>query len=140
MNRVLVTFPRFVDIYAEARVGNSYGRFEGGQGKSFRKMLERAFQSKARIIPIATWNDWGEGTMIEPSHEFGYRDLETVLQLRRQYTPSSGSASTLDHLRLPARLFQQRRKQPSADRTKQLDQIASLLANGKFAAAAALLP
>jgi hypothetical protein len=33
---------------------------------------------KPSIIQIATWNDWGEGTVVEPSREFGYRDLELV--------------------------------------------------------------
>ena len=134
-----VAFPRFVDIYAEARVGKSYGRMDDDQGQSFRMMLAKALQSKASLVQIATWNDWGEGTMIEPSHEFGYRDLETVLDLRRQQPGLSISAAKPDHLRLPLRLLQQRRQEPTADLTKRLDRIAALLADGKLVEAAAEL-
>jgi len=36
------------------------------------------------MVQIATWNDWGEGTGIEPTAEFGYRDPRgdhTLLEL-----------------------------------------------------------
>lgn len=127
-----VAFPRFVDIYAEAKVGPSYGRLDDDQGKSFRMMLERALQSKAWLVQIATWNDWGEGTIIEPSHVFEYRDLEAILELRRQYAPTAGIATTPDDLRLPARLLQRRRSASSNAERQTLDRIATLLADGKL--------
>jgi len=136
-----VAFPRFVDIYAEANVSKSYGRMNDDNGQSFRMMLERAIKSNASLIQIATWNDWGEGTMIEPSHEFGYRDLETVLELCQQHSViPSMSAEAGVHLRIPLRLLQQRRANPNPDLTKQLDRVASLLADRKFGEAATLLP
>ena len=66
-----MAFPRFVDFYAEAKVGKSYGRIDDNQGKSFRTMLKQSLQSNASVVQLATWNDWGEGTQIEPSIEFG---------------------------------------------------------------------
>jgi len=39
-------------------------------------------------VQLVTWNDWGEGTQIEPSVEFGYRDLEATQRERRRMTPS----------------------------------------------------
>jgi hypothetical protein len=128
-----VAFPRFVDIYGEAKVGPSYGRLDDDKGQSFRMMLERAFQSKASVVQIATWNDWGEGTQIEPSHEFGYRDLETVWKLRRQQAPK------IEYLRLPEMLLERRRKQPSDEVSKQLDHVADLLRQGQCVEAAAML-
>lgn len=135
-----VAFPRFVDIYAEAGVGKSYGRLDDDQGQSFRKMLERGMQSKAPLIQIATWNDWGEGTQIEPSHELGYRDLETILELRRKFLPVSRNKTKLPQLRLPARLLEQRRQLQDEDSKKRLDHVAGLLAEGKLHDAESMLP
>jgi hypothetical protein len=128
-----------VDIYGEAKVGPSYGRLDDDKGQSFRMMLERAFQSKASVVQIATWNDWGEGTQIEPSHEFGYRDLETVWKLRRQQAPSKVIATKIEYLRLPEMLLERRRKQPSDEVSKQLDHVADLLRQGQCVEAAAML-
>ena len=81
---IAVAFPRFVDIYAEAGVHESWGRIDDQQGEVFRHTLKRAFDGEAKLIQIATWNDWGEGTNIEPSREFGYRDLETIRKMRNR--------------------------------------------------------
>ena len=80
-----VAFPRFHDIYEQAKVHKSWGTIDDNGGKTFTATLETAFKSGLPLIQISTWNDWGEGTVIEPSIEFGYRDLEVVQRLRRQY-------------------------------------------------------
>lgn len=103
-----VAFPRFVDIYAEAKIGPSYGRVEDDQGKSFRIMLEAGLKSGAPVVQIATWNDWGEGTIIEPSHEYGYRDLEAVQSLVRKHVNRQFSSKPAD-LRLPLQILEARR-------------------------------
>jgi hypothetical protein len=135
-----VAFPRFVDIYAQAKVGPSYGRLDDDEGKSFRKMLELGLKSKAPIVQLATWNDWGEGTQIEPSHEFGYRDLETVQKLRVIGKDRPDSA-TADDLRLPLQLLQQRRRAKEAgdSNTRRLDEIAELISSRQLANARANL-
>ena len=129
-----VAFPRFVDIYAEAKVSESYGRLDDDGGASLHKMLKRAGASKAAIVQIATWNDWGEGTQIEPCHEFGYRDLEIVQEVRR---PQFGQGFNLtpEDLRLPIRILQRRRQVTSDEQKKSLDQIAQMIATGDLSAA-----
>jgi hypothetical protein len=119
-----VAYPRFVDIYAEAGVSDSYGRLADDQGRSFRQMLRQALASRASIIQLATWNDWGEGTMIEPSQEFGLRDLETV-----QALIATDSGFTAADLELPYRLYKARRA-AAADPAR-LDEIALLMATGE---------
>jgi hypothetical protein len=101
-------FPRFHDIYEEAGVHNSWGRIEDRDGKTYAGTLERALKSSARITQLVTWNDWGEGTQIEPSQEFGYRDLETTQRLRRRTLTPAFPYSPAD-LRLPVRLYHLRR-------------------------------
>ncbi len=128
-----VVFPRFVDIYEQANVHKSLGRIADQDGTTFRRTLEQALTTNAKLVQIATWNDWGEGTAIEPSREYGNRDLEFVQQMRRdKIDPNfSGSASDLD---LPVRLLSLRREasRSSGDVAKtmsQLDHIATLIAN-----------
>ncbi|MBL8853413.1 MAG: hypothetical protein JNK57_05505 [Planctomycetaceae bacterium] len=135
-----VAFPRFVDIYAEAKVGPSYGRMEDDQGATFAMMLEQGLRTDAAIVQLATWNDWGEGTQIEPSLEFGYRELETVQRLRRQ-TVDPKFVPQPDDLRLPFTLFQERQgaNLDPSDNDKSLAEIAELLAAEKLPEARAKL-
>ena len=128
---VPVAFPRFHDIYQEAKVHESHGRIPDDDGRTWTSTLERALRSQATAVQLATWNDWGEGTIIEPSREFGYRDLEASQRLRTKWGDKSLHADPAD-LRLPLRLLKLRRTY--ADRTEsnvKLDAIAALLASRK---------
>jgi len=78
-------FPRFHDIYAQAGVGRSYGYLDDGQGSTLTSTLSRAMTNNSALVQIATWNDFGEGTIVEPTVEYGYRDLAIIQDLRRQY-------------------------------------------------------
>lgn len=123
-----VVFPRFQDIYKEAGVNAGYGEIADNRGRTFTTTLARALNSGAPFIQLATWNDWGEGTVIEPSAEFGYRDLEVIL--RQHASAVSGDAVTADDLRLPERLYtlrQTHRNQPAT--LRELDRAAQLLAS-----------
>ena len=131
---IAVVFPRFVDIYAEANVHDSWGRIDDDRGTTFSTSLEQALTTASSLIQIATWNDWGEGTMIEPSREFGYRDLEILQETRRKQKDSPFSATASD-LRLPRQLLQLRRKTTSPEQVKQLDRIAESIAAGELSQA-----
>ncbi len=99
-----VAFPRFHDIYQEAGVGKSWGFAADREGQTYADTLTKALRSPARIVQIATWNDWGEGTQIEPSVEFGIRDLITTQQGRRQIW-GPGFGGTASDLRLPTEWY-----------------------------------
>lgn len=137
-NSIPVGFPRFVDIYSEAKLHDSYGRIEDKDGATFRASLENALRSKARIIQVATWNDWGEGTNIEPSREFGYRDLEIVQNFRRKHVDATFSRRSAD-LRLPIKLLEHRRRASSTEQESRLDKVAELLVAGKMSDARSML-
>jgi hypothetical protein len=130
-----VAFPRFHDIYEEAKVHKSWGRVADDGGKTFEVTLERALTSGLPLVQISTWNDWGEGTVIEPSVEFGDRDLEVVQRLRRRHV-EPGFAPKAEDLRLPHRLFKLRKSaQARTSARRELDEIASLLASRNSKAA-----
>jgi hypothetical protein len=120
-----IAYPRFDDIYKEAGVGPGYGHIGDHDGATFRRTLEMAYASKAPFIQIGTWNDWGEGTQIEPSKEFGYRDLETLQ--RRSHVKYSAA-----DLRLPLALYKLRKSKKDPARA---DRIARMIADGKVAEA-----
>jgi Glycosyl hydrolase family 99 len=125
-----VAFPRFHDIYEEAHVHASWGAIADDAGRTFTATLGRALKSGAPLVQIATWNDWGEGTAVEPSVEFGCRDLEAVQRLRREGGDAAFSFTPRD-LRLPHRLFVLRRRYEGQPPFKaKLDEVAGLLAAG----------
>ncbi len=132
-------YPRFHDIYHEAGVHNSWGFIDDNGGKTYKQTLQRALQSSASIIQLVTWNDWGEGTMIEPSVEFGYRDLETTQRLRRKYIEPTFPYKPQD-LRLPVELYKLRKNyQGNAAVQAKLDAISRLLFAGRLERARTLL-
>lgn len=77
-------FPRFDDIYKVAGVGEGYPQLPDDSGRTLQSTLRKALDCNAPIIQIATWNDWGEGTQIEPSVEFGVRDLLIIQSILRE--------------------------------------------------------
>ncbi|TWU48885.1 hypothetical protein Poly51_47890 [Rubripirellula tenax] len=126
-----VVFPRFVDAYGIAKVRDSYPNIEDEAGKTFRETLRIAQAMHPAIIQIATWNDWGEGTVIEPSEEFGDRDLRYLQSVLKG--PTADSAS----LQLPGQLLRLRRSGTASK--SDLDRVAEWIRNGDFAAATSWL-
>lgn len=125
-------FPRFHDIYEQAGVQKSWGTIEDREGKTYSETLERALKSGASFLQLVTWNDWGEGTQIEPSVEFGYRDLETTQRLRRQHIKTR-FAYTAQDLRLPVELYQLKKSLTSDSKAQsRLKEISDLLFAGKM--------
>lgn len=44
----------------------------------FKDTFDRAWQGNPEIIQLVTWNDFNEGTVIEPTREFGYRYIDAL--------------------------------------------------------------
>ena len=57
-------------------VNNTPERFE----QAFRHYLRFACSenSSARMVHLACWNEWTEGSYLEPCEEYGYARLEAV--------------------------------------------------------------
>ena len=116
-------FPKFHDIYKEAGLHDSYGYLDDQNGKAFDQTLDRALRGKSRIIQIATWNDYGEGTIIEPTKEFAYRYLESLQRHRAKIDPTF--RHTPWELRLPVLLYLLRKR--DATLNPRLNAIANIL-------------
>ena len=102
--KIPCAFPGFHDIYAEAGERPTYGFLDAQDGETFQHTLDRALASKSPIVQVATWNDYGEGTGIEPTREFGTRYLAMIQGARRRL-PGQGFPFGVDDLQLPGRIF-----------------------------------
>ncbi len=131
-------FPGFNDIYEEAGQGEGYGYLSDRDGETFRSTLQSALDRNPDVIQLITWNDYGEGTMIEPTRECGYRELETVQDRRTRLDPSF-SFSPAD-LRLPLRVWNFRKTRPGdASVHPVLDRVSDLILSGDASSASAVL-
>jgi len=119
--------PGFDDVYAV-----SFPDIPYRDGDTLRDMLTVAMDGDWSHIQFVTWNDYGEGTMIEPTREFGYLFLEIVQEARRDEL-GSAFTFTADDLRLPARLYEMRKTGAASDAT--LDAVSDLRNQGDPGAA-----
>ena len=126
--KVASVFSAFDDAYA-----SSYGHLAYDNGAVFDLTWNKAVSSNPHIIQIVTWNDYGEGTIIEPTMERGYRELEYIQDRVREYNP--GFPFTKEDLRWPLEFYKLRYTQ-----TASLSQETAVKAaiNALFAGNAAL--
>lgn len=133
-------FPGFNDIYKEAGVSAGYGFLDALDGQTFRYTLQLALDQAPQAIQLITWNDYGEGTNIEPTLEYGYRYLEIVQEARKVTDP--GFAFTPADLRLPFQLYQLRAlaaKNSTPAALLKLQQASQALLDGNIQSARQLL-
>jgi hypothetical protein len=81
------------------------------------------------VMQLVTWNDYGEGTVIEPTHEDGYAALEAVQDARRKEL-GDAFTFTADDLRLPARLYALRKRNKGKTDDSALELVSALLSAG----------
>lgn len=130
-------WPGFHDMYAQAGVGASYGYLDDRGGATFAETFQRAVDAGVPLIQVATWNDFGEGTAIEPTVEFGTRYLEQIQTAVRGWRDLPFDA---DDLALPLRLYQLRQTlDGDVEAEARLDEAAAFLASGAPDAARSLL-
>lgn len=70
--------PGFHDHYKASGQGNGYTTYDRENGKLFQRQLNSAKTAGLEWVQLSTWNDYGEGTIIEPTTEFKYQYLEIV--------------------------------------------------------------
>ncbi|MBN2391674.1 MAG: hypothetical protein JXR84_13195, partial [Anaerolineae bacterium] len=132
-------FPQFHDIYKEAGVSEGYGYLDAQDGETFRFTLDLALSHNPDVVQLITWNDYGEGTIIEPTEEFGYRYLEIVQETRRGMADGDFTFAAED-LRLPIQLFNLRREYDGdAAVNARLDEAFTALIAGDVDSAAAII-
>jgi hypothetical protein len=128
-------FPRFQDIYQQAGVGTSYGYLDDRGGDTLRETLGRAFTNASAFVQVVTWNDFGEGTIVEPTQDCGFRDLGIIQDFRRLCLDASFSWHTND-LTLATRLYNLRRLYaPNSFVSAELDRVFTNAVSGNLSLA-----
>jgi len=129
-------FPRFHDIYAQAGVQPSLGYLDDQNGATFQETLIRAMTNASTYIQVVTWNDFGEGTIVEPTTQYGYRDLGVIQTFRRRYL-DSGFPFQTNELLLPMRLYNLRKQFGSTNpvQSAEMDRIFANICSSNLTAA-----
>ena len=101
--------PGFWDVYKQFGQGNGYTTYDREDGALFLRQLNAAKTSGLELLQISTWNDYGEGTIVEPTKEFGYQYLKMLQQF-------CGVSYAQSHLELVYRWYVQRVAHPKDQR------------------------
>jgi hypothetical protein len=73
-------YPGFKDFYSPGGWGNTLFVLDHNGVNTLQNTLDLAQSSNLATLQLITWNDFGEGTMIEPTQEFNFSFLETIQQ------------------------------------------------------------
>ncbi|KAA6334766.1 hypothetical protein EZS27_016948 [termite gut metagenome] len=88
-------YPGFKDYYEEGGGGSSpLAAIPHENGALFGELLEMARTKGVDYLQLITWNDFGEGTMIEPTLEFRY----TFLTELQRFAGVSYDVSVLEYI------------------------------------------
>ncbi|MFC1607871.1 T9SS type A sorting domain-containing protein, partial [Candidatus Latescibacterota bacterium] len=132
-------WPGFHDYYLEGGYGFTYGYLDSQDGIIFESTLQSAINSNPDIIQLVTWNDYGEGTNIEPTVEYGYQYLEKIQNFRREYIDSSFSYKPED-LEKPLQIFNLRKAHKGTESINaMLDQAFDFIISGELNSAVAII-
>ena len=131
-----VAYPGFYDFYAEGENnGTSYFYIPHNNGQTLDQTLGLVDRYRASIdlLQLATFNDYGEGTIFEPTQETGFSYLARV----QRYT---GVSYTEADLRQVLRLYNLRKRfAGSATKQNQLNQAFNAFVALRLADAGAAL-
>lgn len=108
-------YPGFKDFYREGGWGENITPVDYRDGQELRDQLAVADSKQVPLLQLVTWNDFGEGTQIEPTVEDGYKYLEIIqdfacvkydvevlenifrhYQLRRKFAADKNATSRLE--------------------------------------------
>ncbi len=82
-------YPGFKDFYKEGGATDHIGfEIPHNNCATLTETLNLAAQAQVDYLQLVTWNDFGEGTMLEPTLEFGYTALNTIAQFSGVSTKS----------------------------------------------------
>jgi hypothetical protein len=96
-------YPGFQDFYKQGGWGNTLFLISYNGIGTLQNCLNLAKTSGTNYLQLITWNDYGEGTMIEPTLDFNFSSLQTI----QQYT---GVSYTISELQLIYKWYTLRKK------------------------------
>ncbi len=105
-------YPGFMDFYKPGGWGNTLFLIGYNGTATLQNCLNLAKTSGTNYLQLITWNDYGEGTMIEPTLDFNFSFLQAI----QQYT---GVTYTVTELQLIYKWYTLRKKYAGNTATEQ---------------------
>ena len=128
-------YPGFDDFYQEGGAGSSLLDIPHDSGQTLDNLILLADANRENVdfFQLNTWNDFGEGTIFEPTIETGFEYLKKIQQF-------TGSPFSEEELELVYRLYLARKKYEGIASTQAvLDAVAQSVANFDISMAETLL-
>ncbi|MBI3883007.1 MAG: hypothetical protein HY305_01995 [Sphingobacteriales bacterium] len=132
--KIASAYPGFNSFYKEGGWPGPQWIIAANGVANFEQTLDLALATSYNYLQLCTWNDYGEGTMLEPTEEFKYTLLTTLQQ------KLGVSDLTQSDLEAAARLYALRKANAgNTDALKKLDQGFYYIASLQMDKAKALL-
>jgi hypothetical protein len=111
-------YPGFRDYYKEGGNGDNLNvSWDYDNGNLFKNLLDLGKEEGMQYMQLETWNDFGEGTMIEPTQEFEYK----FLSINQQFAGVNYSKEELASIK---RFYDLRKaNKGKRENNKKLDQV-----------------
>ena len=112
-------------------------------GRFYERSWEMALSNDIRLVQIATWNDFGEGAVIEPTVDFKYQYLQITERYAAQLKklPSDSGEALL----IPLKIYEMRLAIATRDAeararlSAELDSAVAAFCRGNYAEAERML-
>lgn len=121
-------YPGFVDYYKEGKSGDGYFKIPHYEGATLDSTLNLALANKDKIdmLQLVTFNDFGEGTIFEPTLETGFTYLNKIQKF-------TGVDYNVDDLKLVYKLYTFRKAYINDLKVQsKLDEISKCIADLKL--------
>jgi len=112
--------------------GKGHRLVERADAAVYRYTWEQAVSDTVPIVQIATWNDWFEGTVVEPSVEDGVKYLGITREMAGKFKKTPPDEA---NLLLPVLLYRIRKTARDAATLKAMDEASELIRQGRYAEA-----
>jgi hypothetical protein len=130
-----IAYPGFLDFYKEGGAGDNLFKIPHDNGETLKQTLTLAntYKNNFDILQLATWNDFGEGTIFEPTYETGFGYLEQIQKF-------TGVSYGVSELLMVYKLYNLRKVYKNdAAKNEQLNQASQFLNNLQISQAKAIL-
>jgi hypothetical protein len=111
-------------------------KVERDDGSVYRASWKLALDSGFPAVTISTWNDWEEGTQIEPAVEYGDQYLA---ETRDGVARFKGVAPTKGNLMMPVWIYKIRKSTSDPAAIAAMNAASQLIAEGKYGEAEAMV-
>lgn len=127
--------PGFDDI-AVWGWGSGPRKIERGETALYESKWQSAVENNFPMVNIPTWDDWGEGTTIEPSLQYGIDYLEITRKYAAEYKDIEANTASLE---LPGWIYKIRKTVTNKSILQKMTEASQLIADGKFEEAEAIV-